>query len=237
MAATPQKPVEPDQPEIVYIDPRKWAYEYSIKPGIARGVYYRLHPKKPIFLFAPNGGGGRFARLFRETWLRIPLGSQRTIFKYWRIDRDADPSVNPSIELLAHWSDRHRGRGLAGDKAAVSRQGHVLRFWTRIVEAYPDELVRDLIAHELAHVEQHGLGFKNTLGADGQPVSIHADGTEWESWVTEGDADVRMEDWGFDANAMDEWDRENGVTHPKRWEDMSESSRRRYLKRLGVSGR
>src|SRR5512142_2457057 len=80
---------------------------------------------------------------------------------------------------------------LEGMKAGTTCQGHELRFWTKIVAVYPDNLVRDLIAHELAHVCQ---------AAEGEPL-----GTANPQDLEE-DADMRVASWGFDTAAMDEWD-------------------------------
>ena len=52
--------------------------------------------------------------------------------------------------------------------------------------------MRDLIAHELAHVLQEAWGW------DFRPDD-HCDEEEH--------ADLLMQAWGFDAYAMDEWDR------------------------------
>ena len=104
------------------------------------------------------------------------------------------------IELISSWAGHkvsRGGRGLRGEKANVSMCGHKLQFWSKIVAAYPDNLVRDLIAHELAHVRQAAWGWDLAT----------ADAVEAEE-----NADAQMEWWGFDAVAIDEWDREHGVT-------------------------
>ena len=104
------------------------------------------------------------------------------------------------IQLLSWWSRQEvsrGGHGLRGTKATVSFRGHKLQFWSKIVAEYPDSLVRDLIAHELAHVLQAAWGW------DFGPA---------DSFEAEEDADLQMQAWGFDAVAMDEWDREHGIT-------------------------
>jgi hypothetical protein len=65
------------------------------------------------------------------------------------------------------------------------------------VEAYPDEIVRDLIAHEMAHVLQHARGL-NMREADAYDIEV--------------DADQLVDWWGFSSTSMDEWDLEHGVT-------------------------
>ena len=70
-----------------------------------------------------------------------------------------------------------------------------MQFWTKIVAAFPDELVRDLIAHELAHVYQYAIGLD--FGDD--------------NYGCEEDADWTLERWGFSATAIDDWLREHGM--------------------------
>ena len=79
--------------------------------------------------------------------------------------------------------------------------------------------MRDLIAHELAHVCQAARGWD--LGSA-------------DPFEAEEDADWRMESWGFDAGAMDAWDRENGVTKVVNI-DLNTRAGIRALSRLMVS--
>ena len=82
----------------------------------------------------------------------------------------------------------------------VSPLGNLMRFWSEIVAVYPDSLVQDLIAHELAHVWQAACGW-DLLTAS--------------AYEAEEDADFVMESWGFHATAMDEWDCQNGISKAK----------------------
>jgi hypothetical protein len=216
---------------------RRYVYRTSIKPGLSEGWYFRLHPRKPIFLFSPDRDGSRFARLFRETWQRLPLWSRRSILKYWREGSPPDFTLKPNIELLDDWSVRERGKGLRGEKAGTYRAGNALRFWSRIVDAYPDPLVRDLIAHELAHVCRYSQGYRDIRGADGKWVCIKASGRRLDTMEVEEDADWLMSCWGFEPNAIDEWDREHGISKVYHWEQMSDSERRRFFERLLERGR
>ena len=113
-----------------------------------------LWPRPPLRLFAPSGGAERFTRLFRETWLSIGLGDRRRMLAYWTSQRKHCGPLWPRVELLEFW-DGTRVRGLGGLKAGVYLRGFELRFRTKMVDAYPDDLVRNLIAHELAHVWQY----------------------------------------------------------------------------------
>jgi hypothetical protein len=79
----------------------------------------------------------------------------------------------------------------------ASALGHKIVFWSKIVAVYPDNVVRDLIAHELAHVYQSALGGESEDYDN--PLCV------------EDDADWLMQLWGFDPVAIDDWDREHGL--------------------------
>lgn len=191
-----------------------------------RPCFIPLLPRHGLNVLAPRGEGERFARLFRETWSRIPLGARRSILRHWR-----EPFI-PSVDLVPDWSGREgatgyragkpvrRGRGLRGDKACCTWRGHQLRFWHPIVVTYPDNLVRDLIAHELAHVVQHAL-----------------DEEFEDNFEKESDADWRVESWGFSATDMDEWDRANGLVRMIDWDTLDDRQRSRVKARMIRAGR
>jgi hypothetical protein len=96
----------------------------------------------------------------------------------------------------------------------------LLRFWHPIIVAYPDALVRDLVAHELAHVVQRAIGQEFP-----------------DKYECEMDADWRVEDWGFSATAMDDWDRVHGLTRVFQWDTLNERQRRRISARADRAGR
>ena len=193
------------------------------RDGVARGLAFPLLPRHGVWLFAPDGGGERFATLFQETWARIPLGPRRAIVRHWRSGPFAYPKpFGPEVGLMSGWSGRSGGRGLRGDKARTTRAGHTLTFWTKIVAAYPDDLVRDLIAHELAHVFQCADGWN--IGAM-PPLEV------------EEDADWHVERWGFSADAIDVWYREHGVTRVLDPATMSKAALARYWKQVEQNGR
>lgn len=157
---------------------------------------FRVVPRQPVYLSAPREGGERFARLFTETWRRLPLGVRRRILGYWRTDLYAFPPSTPSIELLADWPHRQAGPDLLGTLGACSGCGHSLRFWAKIVAIMPDDLVRDLIAHELAHVYQWARGWDLDIVGNCK---------------AEEDARRNVECWGFSSTAFFEWKRSNGI--------------------------
>jgi hypothetical protein len=96
------------------------------------------------------------------------------------------------------------------------------------VDTYPDNLVRDLIAHELAHVWQYATDSLVTEG--------HGAVAENE----EGADDV-MSCWGFEPHAMDEWDLSHGVAKVIDTSSMTPEQRKRaearYWSRVLKTGR
>ena len=201
----------------------------NLKRGIKDGHVVRLLPRHDVFLTAYGSSRAhapRFADLFRQTWARLPLYARRRILQHWRAGAHPFIAVSPDIELTDFWSERKTGRGLRGDKACVFRRGHKLRFCTKIVCAYPDNLVCDLIAHELAHVHQWARG---------------DDLNEVHPMEFEEDADWQVEAWGFSSDAMDEWDRANGVAKVINLDQLSPAEQKRqwakYWARLQRDGR
>lgn len=95
--------------------------------------------------------------------------------------------------------------------------GHSLVFCSGIVDIYPDELVRDLIAHELAHVEQWASGW---------------DIDQADPFECEEDADGLVEDWGFSATAMDDWDLAHGLAEVLVIDNLDDAAQVESWKRL-----
>ena len=142
----------------------------------------------------------RFARVFRETWLKLPLWVRRRMLKHWREYKAAVvclPELRrqldvPSIEVLDDKSDWHRGpSGCAAGQTSI--QGTSLSFWAEVVDRLPDEHLQTFIAHELAHVH---LMTHNCHHTDDYSLA--------ESEVSEA-----LDEWGFDEGAMWIWQEEN----------------------------
>jgi hypothetical protein len=143
-------------------------------------------------------------------------GGNQTI----RLDRNGKPDfITPRVQLLYGWEPPSTGLVRAtftdadweAEKAArqgqtlderfpfacVSATGFLMRFWSPVVDRMPDNLVRDLIAHELAHVWQDA-----TRGQSGCL-------TEYEE---EDEADDLIQRWGFgDPELIDEWGANAGL--------------------------
>lgn len=189
------------------------------RPGVKNGHYYPLMPRHGAYLLDFKSKGERFARLFRETWVRIPLYARRYILKHWKSDDVLRFAVrySPSIELADTWDGKK-----PGDAGWAHRGGHSLRFARRRVEKMPDEVVCDLIAHELAHVFQWAIG---------------EDLNSLDAFNIEIIADEIMESWGFDAESIDRWAVGAGVTKFVDVDKLTESQKKRLRARAKRAGR
>jgi len=183
-----------------------------------------INPRQSVYLCRHgHGEDERFARLFGETLKQVRLRAGREIYRHWREDPQRylasvpDPKLRPEpgrtytmadgmmiaprIEVLNGWiggsgdsivgSERHCG-ALGG----VYARGHCLRFHALSVDRMPEEVVRDLVAHELAHVYLQAIGVAD----------------EMEQGDLEQAADEVMDGWGFDSCSIDEWAVEVGIT-------------------------
>jgi hypothetical protein len=77
----------------------------------------------------------------------------------------------------------------------------------------PDDVVRDLVAHELAHGVQNADGIRCVREySDGQAVYVLEDGSVFGgNCDIELDADLLMDGWGFDSESVDRWARAAGI--------------------------
>jgi len=158
-------------------------------------------------LFLPalgEGNDARFAEIFRQTWQRIPLRCRRRMVKHWR---DADPIHlqglwSPTVQLVNDWRLSDRVCRTARDMGVCGRIGHSLYFYAPIVDAMPPNIVQDLIAHELAHCYLYAIGDEETMAGSDRTVHRWLDNVEIY-------ADEAMEVWGFSADSIDEWEKDN----------------------------
>lgn len=151
-----------------------------------------LVPRWGIFL-TRNGHPAeeRFAGLFWSTWSQIPASDRGIILNHWRHSPWTSSFRSPRIELLDCWQEPLLSR--SGEPkpsralASCDLLGHELRFRADVVHRMPISHVRELIAHELAHILPMAAG-------DFSPAP-----------ACEVRADRQMARWGFDPFAMDEW--------------------------------
>jgi hypothetical protein len=161
-------------------------------------------PRHHVYLRAVDGDGPRFRSLFLETWRRISLGDRRRILRHWRADDSFAREIrrSPSIVLVATWDEKKHNQS-AGTRCL----GHGLRFCSADIDEMPDDAVRDLIAHELAHVFQFALGMRyGPEGPWGEQEFVGVDGEKWGDVIDieDGAAEI-MSSWGFDPGSLDQW--------------------------------
>ena len=168
-----------------------------------QGSCLRLLPRHEILLWVHPGGGRRFAAVFRQAWRRLPLWARRRLLVYWK---GSSHKLGVVLSPEVHLTDipiAYEERTLAG----VDRSGHRLKFRSDVVDAMPDDVLQDLIAHELAHVLQNAQGIHCIEQYDdGRAVYAAEDGGIFGGNLEiELDADWTMEGWGFDPESIDRW--------------------------------
>jgi hypothetical protein len=72
----------------------------------------------------PKDESGRFARLFRGVWQRLPLGVRRALMRHGRNSLCPGFIVNPWIKPDRSWGGGVAGRGLRGEKSVARNHGH-----------------------------------------------------------------------------------------------------------------
>jgi hypothetical protein len=180
-------------------------------------------PRSNLFLVRyDHGNEERFSTLFKAAWKQIPLSARRQMLGHWRGEDEAKPLcavirmprgvrsaqgqdvrkclLSPRIELLHGWtggrSDDKLFPGMGdhrGEVAGVFGKGHLMRFCAPLVDRMPDDVVHDLVGHELAHVYQHAVGYDRMFGYEPGHGEL------------EENADELMESWGFRIDSVDEW--------------------------------
>ena len=147
----------------------------------------------------------------------------------------------PTLQEWMHPRIRLTADSLRDDALGITDEfGFELSFHAGSVAAMPDDVVQDLIAHELAHVKQSAYGIRlelDLLHEEDGTVTVVRDcydssGAYWGgSTDIESDADATMDDWGFDSQSIDRWSLAAGRV--KTLEFRSEADRRNYIERCG----
>jgi hypothetical protein len=88
----------------------------------------------------------RFARLFRNVFNSIPPDDGGLLLFHW----ESICKGHPNIELVAE--TEYLDDWLLPAEAWAQFPGHVVRFRRAAMDAWPDDLVETVIAHELGHV-------------------------------------------------------------------------------------
>jgi hypothetical protein len=179
---------------------------------IREGRYVPLLPGHSIYLEVTAGNGRRFARVFQETWRRIPLGDRRCLLRYWKAEGPSCGIIlSPQVELVEFTKliELAKRADFPVDAKAVagltSHLGHKLFFNAKDADRMPDAVVGDLIAHELADTFQMATGNRPFRYPNGYSEFICANGERWDRNLLEYHADVIAEGWGFNTNSVDRW--------------------------------
>jgi hypothetical protein len=167
------------------------------------GVRLRLLRRPPVYLFALSGDGTKFVELFRSAWRRVPRRAKETILRHWRGDWAPIPSVSPLISLLPDWPDRQRDDVAA--LACVPNQGFEIRFWSRLPDVAPPQIVETVIVHELAHVLRDAEAARD--GREPDDDFWHEEEQGWCLSIDEleRDVDKLIAKWGFDPRTVEAW--------------------------------
>ena len=163
----------------------------DIRTEVRAGRMIRLWRRRHAFITVYSGNGPRFAELFRQTWKRMPRWATRLLLAYWE-DRMDGLIRPPFVELVPY--------PLGGRRtfATTSRQGMRYHFRSEYVDAMPDDVVQDLVAHELAHGVQSADGIRCVREySDGRADFVCADGSPRGGRLDiELDADEMMDSTG-----------------------------------------
>jgi hypothetical protein len=127
----------------------------------------------------------RLATLLQQVWQSIPKSDQESITKYWS---SAEQHSILNLPVFAVTDPMVDGKALG----ATNMHGFMLRFWKDFVDRGYESKVRDIIAHELAHVFD---------------LAMHGRAAE----LTEAFAEDTMKRWGFDPNSVKD-DQEDGLS-------------------------
>jgi hypothetical protein len=172
----------------------------------------RLLPRHGLNLEVRAGDGPRFARLFLATWRRLRLSTRRRLLGYWRDGEFSWRFGHVGEVLLIPAADYREG----DDKTSAETYHFGYRYLFRAdhVDAMPEDIVQDLVAHELAHGIQAAAGIRCIRQHDdGSADFIDRNGVFWGGlFELELDADDTMRDWGFDPESIDRWSLATGRT-------------------------
>jgi hypothetical protein len=138
--------------------------------------------------------------------------------------------ICPRIELLHGWvggweadildpPNRRRPLPAAHPEGHAARAlgvtyatGHLLRFRAGVVDRMPDDVVQDLVAHELGHV---------FFWATGRYAAAETAEGERDQGAEEAEVDeLAAAQWGFGVNSIDDWCVEVGLSRTLNFESL-----------------
>lgn len=101
------------------------------------------------------GDDERCASIFQDTWRQIDIRARRLMVAHWRASKPLyaiQGLWSPTIQLVGSWEFSERSWRQPKELAACGCNGHSLYFYAPVVDAMPEQHVKELVAHELAHV-------------------------------------------------------------------------------------
>jgi hypothetical protein len=171
----------------------------QIEVAVAEGRAFPIVPEERLYLHCDGEPRGQqFAELFRQVWQAIPADAHVVIRDFWR--RHAlfgKPFIEYSNQWLPGGSDvRATTKAFAGE----------MQFLAKELDPMPDDAVRFIIAHELAHVFQKARGDTLDFSERGEAAFLGADGERRTVDENEENADRLAKSWGFPQVPLMLWD-------------------------------
>jgi len=196
--------------------------------SILRMRYLPISPVDHLYLDVfGHGNDARFADVFRDVWLTIPVKERKRMTGYWATHICITPWRGVRISLQN--SSKMRNSRTYAECGAL---GAVLEFYAPVVDRMPRKHVAALIAHELAHVLQASNGqliptkrpewMDDKSIAELAAINGESFGETERKWryqfsPVERDADTIAMRWGFNVPAEKRW-----LKKKVRWDDMPE---------------
>ncbi len=143
---------------------------------------------------------GRFISLFREAWRDIPQRDRRIIRKHIADGYVKLTENKCDSDLQLHSSDVHHGFATYQDSPLVHARPQ-FTFWLTLLDALPDDLVKNMIVHELGHAWCRAWNAASTL------EDIYA--------FEDAECIGVQEHWGYDEDAFQYYLREHCDELPK----------------------
>jgi len=157
---------------------------------LVRGGQVPILARSGLYLTLIQGNGKRFARLFADTWRGLPLTVRRKLRAHWRLLGGGFGGGGEFIPIIVLVENRQ-------DYEAVEEQafgacyvfGLTLLFNALYVDRFPDDEVKYVIAHELAHVYCYATARRMHMRNIGEDQSLQ--------WLHREVGEV-LSSWGYD---------------------------------------
>jgi hypothetical protein len=152
----------------------------------------RLVRRQELWVWGTEHSRVRYERLVRlcgTIWRRLPLGPRRALCRRARRN-------GPGMTIVAvDWIVGRACYALAAFRVLDTR----IEITGEVMDRLDDEAAMALIVHEVAHVYRLEVGLDD-----------HRWGGYFEV-IGEEEADFLVMEWGFDPNALERWEDENGA--------------------------